>query len=361
MRASQQPSVTLLGCALILVATQISEARAENFYCAKPATNYCDPAALGSSQETKKIPGLWPTRTIGVVFAPNIKARDKLYAAIKQSFAEVHRVGGYNFYECDEGKVRKSFSYIYVDDVPQHGNHCNSKVGYRPPGSPPSWLTRVIGSDDDVYYNRLRISVGGKNCDETSGIYSIAHEILHRLGVQHEHTNPVASKYIKPKQAELDKHKWDYQGPQSGTVAALRFESTDFLAPKDPYDPVSVMHYSLKDFDQIPVEAGEASTPLQRFIERNYLSKDPQFYDGLIGKRICISSEDARFLQYLGTGVEPALPCDKFGVARTESCKVITGAGFVAEGASSDKTSKLSGKPRLGEHATRSRDKLSAQ
>jgi Astacin (Peptidase family M12A) len=283
------------------------------FYCAKKALNTCNPASGASgSQPSHNIVGFWPTRTIAVVFSP--KLSDALKKAAREEIGKVGFVSGYNFFECQESKVEKQAPYMYIDNLPQlKGDHnaCWSAIGFIKMDV--FKMKTLYGVDYGKFPFRLPVSIGGDDCNATDTKGAIGHEILHRLGLKHEHEHPDSHKYLIPLADELKEHENDFALPK-GNVAAIRFDTTRFT---DTYDLVSIMHYALPAFTEVP-SSGDGETPLAKLIKtKGYDKSFDRKKD--IGQRHCVSAEDARFLQYLSSGIAPNLPCDRYGVARASN------------------------------------------
>jgi hypothetical protein len=308
---------------------------ADPLYCAQPVSA-CSPGDSGSAVGPFS-PGIWPTRSIAVVIAPKIKQNKGNYDATLEMLAKVGQAGGYKFYECDEDSVR-DLAYMYFDNRPKGKDKCYSGIGY---GERPMnlWLAKMLRlvqnnvSDEEKYPNRRVVSIGEPDCNASSK-FGIAHEIMHRLGVGHEHSNPEARKYIAAKAIAIKQiGAGDFAEPQAGTAPHLRFDAP-FKKDVDPYEPVSVMHYNMSFFDEVDATAQGGFSPLYKFMKRNFL-KEGKFVAGYadIGQRKCISAEDARFLQYLTKGGKQGgnLPCDKDGLSTMAGvCKAIDVAPMLA-------------------------------
>jgi hypothetical protein len=309
---------------------------AEPLYCAQSIST-CAPSDTGSF-DGPLLPGIWPTRSIAVVIAPKIKQSKDNYAATREMLTKVHQVSGYNFYECDETKIR-DLAYIYFDNRPKDDNKCYSEIGF---GEKPlwPWLAKMLRhiqndqTDDEAYPNRRLVSIGEADCNSSRKL-GIAHEIMHRLGVKHEHANPESGKYLEPKLAVKEKIGANQFDQPSPGFEHLRFDAP-FKKDVDPYDLVSVMHYGMWAFNEVDAAAQGGFSPLYKFIKRNYV-RDGKFLASYsdIGQRKCISAEDARFLRYLTKGGTEggSLPCDKDGLSKMkDACELIEAVPIASVG-----------------------------
>lgn len=327
-------------CVSGLVLTLCESAGAQ-WYCAtKPATNVCTPGAAGPSAAAPNVSGLWPTRTVPVVLSGSVKRREVLQAAVRDTLLNVAKFSGYNFFECDETKLKDStFNYMYIDDT----DECQAEVGY----SKLNAFQRLASAFK--FPKRLVVEIGASRCDAGNQA-GIAHEIMHRLGVEHEQGHPDRSKYLTVKRSQWLSDPGQFIAPAWG-VGALRFDKEKFV---DTYDILSVMHYPFSYFDEVKASTPNAATPFSKFIEDKYVKSKlaPSNFSfdssrSFLGQNFCVSSDDAKFLQYLASGIEPALPCDGFKlVSMTDACHPVQASKILAVASMSPSTEKPSVKAR---------------
>jgi hypothetical protein len=140
------------------------------------------------------------------------------------------------------------------------------------------------------------------------------HELLNRLGVNHEQVHPESRKYLKTLPAYVP-----YAKSNPGHVDDLRFPggegSGDGKKFYDNYDIASIMHYKLQFFEVLD-KAG-----LEKLVKDRY---GTLFSINDIGQDECLFKGDAKFLHFLANELVPNLSCDKFGVADAQNnCKPI--------------------------------------
>jgi hypothetical protein len=277
-------------------------------YCAENAQDTCSPTTAGAGVQpgpSKMVKGFWPTRTIAIVFSQKILSSggQNFVKAAEQQAAEISRATGYNFYRCEESKIGNKMPYIYFDDfTAKKGVECSSDIGYQVLNDEG---LKEYGDDYLKWRQRQPVSIGRCN-----GGKIILHELLHRLGVQHEHVRDESANYLTPIEDKIPNRASFVRN--QGNVDDLKFDGTF----DNEYDISSIMHYPLYYFTTKP-----AFDKLLKDAKAKYVLFDKNTD---IGLKTCLSRGDASFLRFLANKYVKGLSCDKYGVSKPENgCRMI--------------------------------------
>jgi len=236
--------VVLLSCVYL---AWISSGEAQNRpfnFCAKQwPLSAADQIVLSKTASKVLDPGriktrMWPTRMIPFAVDPNVQQQDggKLYTGVLEATKHINKYTNLTLVECPLQLVEKTNSiksYIYVSrsDLWCDGGCCARHVGYRPKFK---WGFLTVGRARDEIARGSVIGIGSELChpnsprgDQTGGII---HELLHAIGLNHAHQNPVSRTYLSEatrlgSQCDVEKTGWHWM---------------------NQYDPSSIMHYTLR-------------------------------------------------------------------------------------------------------------------
>lgn len=239
------------------------------------------------------VKGIWPMRSIPVVICDRSAVQRLGEEICTPQKARPGKVARSSQLADSEADLVRATVARWNRDYRQHVRLVTvsrprgpSTIVFRAASEPGRCSTQKIGFDPEqrLKYVSIGRDCGKRRSPEGTTIGTVAHEILHAVGVYHEQQRADRSKVLLVRDVARKRHQWTSTcDPQARICRGERAQARKV----GPYDLKSVMHYSLG-----PKKARLTREGRQRLREQRLRPKE-------VGQRRWLSRSDERSLAEL--------------------------------------------------------------